>query len=165
MAISYERIIWQNHVVRRPRTYTSVENTDNSRSDTPAPGEIFQQGTPLNADNFNHMEDGIANCVDECNRLDEEKVEETLYTATIPASGWSGSSAPYTRSITVNGILATDTPIIDIVQSGTYFTDSQICDNWTLISRITTRNNGLDITADQIPSVAIPIQVRCLRHG
>ena len=140
-------------------------NSDGSRSDTPAPGEIYQQGTPLNEANMNNIEEGIVACADACNELEKVKLEETIYTASIPTSGWTGSAAPFSRQITINGILAADTPIIDIVQTGNYSMDTQICDSWALISRIVTRANGLTITADAIPSVTIPIQVRCLRNG
>lgn len=40
-------------------------------------------------------------------------------TASLPASGWSGSSAPYTQTATVTGLLATDTPLADVVLSDT----------------------------------------------
>lgn len=165
MPLTYNRTVWRNHIVRRSRTYTESVNSDGSRTDTPAPGEIYQQGTPMDEEHLNNMEEGIVACTDAYNELEEVKVEETIYTASIPTSGWTGSAAPYTRQITINGILASDTPIIDIVQTGNYSTDTQICDSWSLISRIVTRANGLTITADAIPSVAIPIQVRCLRHG
>lgn len=165
MSLTYNRTVWRNHIPLRPRTYTEVTNSDGSRTDTPAPGEIYQQGTPLNEENLNNIESGIEMLVDEANRLAEVKLEEAIYAATIPTSGWNGTEAPYTRNITVNGLLASDTPIIDIVQSGDYQTDTQICDNWALISRITTRANGLTVTADEIPTAAIPIQVRCLRNG
>lgn len=165
MPITYNRTVWKNHIVRRPRTYTEIVNSDQSRTDTPAPGEVYQQGTPLNEANLNNIEEGLQAVTEFANGLEEVKLEETIYTVTIPISGWSGNAPPYSRNVTVNGIRATDTPIIDIVQSGQYATDTQICDSWALISRITTRANGLTITADAIPSVAIPIQVRCLRHG
>ena len=165
MPITYTPTVWRNHIPQRSRTYTETINEDGSRTDTPAPGEIFQQGTPLNEVNFNKIEQCLVECVDACNNLEETKLEETIYNASIPTSGWSGSSAPYTLQFTLNGILASDTPIIDIVQSGNYSTDTQICDSWALISRIVTRVNGLTITADAVPSVAIPIQVRCFRNG
>lgn len=163
MPVTYNRTWWKNHIVRRSRTYTEVTNTDGSRTDTPAPGEIFQQGTPLNEGNLNNMEQGISDCAGAINNLEEVKIEETIFNVTIPTSGWAGSFAPFTLLMTVNGILATDKPIIDIVQTGNYSNDVQICDSWSAISRIVTRANGLTITADVVPSIAIPIQVRCLR--
>ena len=55
----FDRIDWKDHVVERPRTYTEVTNGDGSKTYTPAPGEVYQQGTPQSATNFNLMEDGI----------------------------------------------------------------------------------------------------------
>lgn len=54
-----KRIRWKDHVVERPRTYTEAENADGSKTYTPAPGEVLQQGTPQSATNFNTMEDGL----------------------------------------------------------------------------------------------------------
>lgn len=87
------------------------------------------------------------------------------FTASIPATGWTSQSsgAYYTRNVTLTGILATDTPDISIVQTGTWATDEAIRDAWACITRIVTAANKLTITADSIPSRAIPIQVRCIR--
>ncbi len=53
------RINWKDHVVQRPRTYTETTNGDGSKTYTPAPGEVLQQGTPQSATNFNQMEEAI----------------------------------------------------------------------------------------------------------
>lgn len=58
--MAYVKTNWQDHVVQRPRTYTEVTNPDGSKTMTPAPGEVVQQGTPMSAVNLNHMEEGIA---------------------------------------------------------------------------------------------------------
>ena len=57
--MAYKRTNWKDHVVERPRTYTEAANSDGSKTFTPAPGEVLQQGTPQSATNFNHMENGI----------------------------------------------------------------------------------------------------------
>lgn len=57
--MAYKRTKWQDHVVERPRTYTEVTNSDGSKTYTPAPGEVLQQGTPQSATNFNNLEDGL----------------------------------------------------------------------------------------------------------
>lgn len=54
-----ERINWKDHVVERPRTYTDTVNGDGSKTYTPAPGEIIQQGTPQSATNFNKMDEAL----------------------------------------------------------------------------------------------------------
>lgn len=53
------RIGWKDHVVQRPRTYTETTNSDNSKTFTPAPGEIIQQGTAQSATNFNTMDEAL----------------------------------------------------------------------------------------------------------
>ena len=63
-----------------------------------------------------------------------------LYTATLNTT-WSGSSAPYSKVQTVAGILATDTPIIDIVLSGAYATDIARLNAWKHVYRAVTSAN------------------------
>ena len=57
--MGYTPIGWKDRIVQRPRTYTEVMNQDGSRTDTPAPGEVQEQGTQMSATNFNHMDEGI----------------------------------------------------------------------------------------------------------
>ena len=58
--MSYTKTIWQDHVLTRPHTYTETVNSDGTKTLTPA-GDVEQQGTPVNAENLNHMEQGIEN--------------------------------------------------------------------------------------------------------
>lgn len=57
--MAYKRTNWKDHVVERPRTYTETSNDDGSKTYTPAPGEILQQGTPQSATNFNNLEENL----------------------------------------------------------------------------------------------------------
>lgn len=57
----YETKIWQDHVTQYENRYTESRNDDGTITHTPVEGEVIQQGTPQNAANFNHMEDGISN--------------------------------------------------------------------------------------------------------
>lgn len=52
---------WQDHVTEYEDRYTETNNPDGTITHTPVEGEVIQQGTPQNAANFNHMEDGITN--------------------------------------------------------------------------------------------------------
>jgi len=63
MAVNYTRTNWHNRAVQRPRTYMETTNSDNSVTHTPAPGTVAQEGTPLNEDNLNNIEQGIVNTV------------------------------------------------------------------------------------------------------
>jgi hypothetical protein len=85
------------------------------------------------------------------------------YTATIPYTSWTGSSAPYSKAVTVTGILSTDTPIIDIVQTGTYATDQTMIENWGKVYRAVTSANTITFYATAIPSADIPIQAKVVR--
>ena len=88
------------------------------------------------------------------------KATTALYTATIPASGWSASN---TVTVAVSGILAADTPIADIVQTGTSSTDETMRENWANITRITTAANSITVYASEVPSASIPIQLKVVR--
>lgn len=57
--MAYKRIVWVDHVVERPKTYTVTENSDGSKTFTDSPGEVIQQGTPMSATNFNNSEDAL----------------------------------------------------------------------------------------------------------
>lgn len=57
--MAYKRTNWKDHVVERPRMYTEAANSDGSKTFTPAPGEVLQQGTPQSATNFNNLEEGM----------------------------------------------------------------------------------------------------------
>lgn len=84
------------------------------------------------------------------------------YTGSIP-TGWSGSD-PYTKVVTLNGILATDHPIVDLVASSNYATAEEQIEAWGSIYKVVaSADNTLTFYATDEPSVAIPIQVRCIR--
>ena len=89
-------------------------------------------------------------------------VKHAILTATLNTT-WSGSAAPYTKTITVSGILATDTPIIDIVMSGTYATDEARIEAWGYIYRAVTANGSMTFYATEKPTVSLPIQIKVVR--
>lgn len=86
------------------------------------------------------------------------------YTTTI-GTGWSGSAAPYTQSINVPGILATDTPIVDVKCSGTYATDQTYITQWGKIYRITTAANKITVYATEKTTSNVPISIKCIRNS
>jgi len=90
-------------------------------------------------------------------------VRHAVLTATISASSWSGSSAPYTQTVTVSNITSTDTPIIDVVMSGTYSTDSTRAEAWGYIYRAVTANGSITFYATEKPTVSLPIQIKVVR--
>lgn len=61
----YTKKAWLDHFVASPRTYTVVQNADGTITLVPAFGTVIQQGTALNAENLNHMEQGIQDAHDD----------------------------------------------------------------------------------------------------
>lgn len=87
----------------------------------------------------------------------------TLYSTTIGTS-WSGSSAPYTQTVNINGILGSDSPIVDIVPSNTTSTAIAQLEAWSCISKITTNSGSITITCyEEKPDISIPIQLLVVR--
>lgn len=87
----------------------------------------------------------------------------SLYSSTIPYTSWTGSSAPFSNIVTVSGIKATDTPIIDIVLTGTYLTDEAMVEDWGTIYRAVTSVDTITFYATEIPVADINIQIKVVR--
>ncbi len=84
------------------------------------------------------------------------------YTVTLNTT-WSGSAAPYTKEQTINGILAADKPLIDLVPSATFANAEKQADAWALVYRAVTAANKITFYAKAKPTVSIPLQIRCIR--
>lgn len=85
------------------------------------------------------------------------------FSATLSASNWSGSAAPYTQSVAVSGITSSDNPIIDVVMSGTYSTDSARIEAWACIYRAVTGSGAITFYATDKPAVDLPVQIKVVR--
>lgn len=57
----YEATMWKDHVTEYEDRYIETKNDDGTINHIPVEGEIIQQGTPQNAANFNHIEEGVTN--------------------------------------------------------------------------------------------------------
>ena len=55
----YVKNTWVNQDVERPKTYEVTTNADGSITLTDSFGLVTELGTPVNADNMNHIEDGL----------------------------------------------------------------------------------------------------------
>lgn len=84
------------------------------------------------------------------------------FNATIPVSSWNNQT-PSVATVTVSGILSTDTPVVDLVPSSTYATAEQQIEAYSLIYRMTTGTNTITAYATKTPSVNIPIQIMAVR--
>lgn len=91
------------------------------------------------------------------------KATTNLYTATLTSSGWS-SSAPYTQTVSVSGILSTDTPIADVVLDVVTSTAMAQISAWMCVSNIETADGSITATCfENKPEIDIPIQLKVVR--
>ena len=58
----YKKTIWKNQNVENPRNFRILDNLDGTKQILDSFGEVKELGTPVNADNMNHIEEGIASC-------------------------------------------------------------------------------------------------------
>ena len=68
--MSYTKTVWKDQNVQKPRTYTMRDNGDDTITLLDAFGTITEIGTPVNASNMNHIENGIKD-------LDTNKANDT----------------------------------------------------------------------------------------
>lgn len=85
------------------------------------------------------------------------------FTAIITADGWTGESAPYTNAVTVTGLLAADTPIVDMIPSETYETAETEIEAYANIYKMVAADNQLTAYATEKPTVDISIQIKAVR--
>ena len=84
------------------------------------------------------------------------------WTATITTT-WSGSG-PYTQSVTVPGILASDMPHITPVYSSDNDTALSQKEAWACVSKAVTAANSITFACfEDKPATAIPIQIEVIR--
>lgn len=137
----------------------------------------FIDGEVLTAEKLNHMENGIAESYikpsggistgDIANgAITQDKLAANAvsqyYTATI-GTGWSGDVAPYSITVSVNGILSSDNPIIDLSPSVTFSVAESQIEAFTYIYRAIPTANAITFYATDKPTVSIPIKIMCVR--
>ena len=85
------------------------------------------------------------------------------YSGTLAADGWTGTEAPFTQAVTITGVLATDSPIIDLVPSNVYATAVAEDTAWGSIYRAVASANTITFYAKEEPTVALTFKARCIR--
>lgn len=95
----------------------------------------------------------------------QDAIEEVVSTSTIitlTASGWAGSSAPFSQQVACS-IVAADTPVVsvDAQTSGDPDANAEILNAWTLVSQKDPLQGAGTMTfyATEKPTVNIPVKV------
>ena len=102
---------------------------------------------------------------DKIKDVTDRKAETATYAGTLKAGSWS-ASAPYSQNVTINGILITDSPFVDVDMSGASSTSAgtALLEAWGLVGRVVA--NAGSITAycyEEKPTVNIPIILKVVR--
>lgn len=81
----------------------------------------------------------------------------------VPTSGWTGAG-PYTQTVAVAGLLATDTPLVDISLSGTTAIALTQAAAYGYISKIVTGTDAITLTClENKPEVDLTITLKVVR--
>ncbi len=105
----------------------------------------------------NKLVDGSVTAV----KIANEAVSK-VFSTSIPVN-WNGSEAPFSAQISIDGVSASDVPIVDLIPSSDYETAQQEIEAWGYIYRVETKNNGVTCYATEKPEVVLNIQMRCIR--
>ena len=76
------------------------------------------------------------------------------------SQAWTGDAAPYTQQITVDGILETDTPVVDISLGDIYDTVQKQLDSYAYIYKILTYNGYIVVYASEPTEDDLTIQMK-----
>lgn len=94
-----------------------------------------------------------------------KKSTRHIFTVEVSTSGWS-NYAPYTKTISVPGMLATDDEfgIVSVVHGNTPELRSAQDTGFSLISMIKSNNGSITITCDnEVPTAALTLSIKVVR--
>lgn len=135
--------------------YTTAEKTKLSNIETEANKTTVVQGTGSSTTSV-MSQDAVTTQLN-------TKATTSLYTSTLSSSNWS-STAPYTQTVNVSGILSTDTPIVDVVLSSTTSTAISEMEAWNCVSKIETSNGSITATClESKPEISLNVQLKVVR--
>lgn len=93
---------------------------------------------------------------------DERKVSRYTYTAKLPSTGWS-SSAPYTQTVLIDGILATDNPHITPIYSKDWTIATPQIKTWPNVTYAIAIDGGITFTAVSAKPYTIDVLIEVIR--
>ena len=92
------------------------------------------------------------------------KAEISKYTVSVGTNWTQDAGGKYTQSVSVSGILATDTPIIDLILSDNVDTANSQLESWACVSKVTTTNGGITLSCyNTQPTAEMQLQILCVR--
>ena len=88
----------------------------------------------------------------------------SLNYAELSAAGWEGLSAPFEQTLPLSFLHAGDTPVIDVLLSGSITTDRQRLADYSTLYRVVTGNGSLTAYALSKPTGAVPLRILNVRR-
>lgn len=80
----------------------------------------------------------------------------------LVSTTWSGTD-PYTQTISVNGLTSNDKPIINVVLTGAFSTDTTLIAEWSKIYRAVTSSDTLALYATSATTTEFSISIKVVR--
>lgn len=117
----------------------------------------------LETDSHTHTNKTVLDKFSETSGILQYDGNAIVYTTTaqLVSSNWTGASAPYTQSLTIQGIKSTDTPIIDVVISSNTSTGVQENNQWGYVTRAVTSTNTITFYCYETkPTVNLNIRIK-----
>ena len=105
-----------------------------------------------------NLEDGAVTAA----KLAQGAVSFTIITE-LSAGGWQGYAAPFSQTIVLSALRATDTPIMDLMLSGSLSIDRKRLEDYNAVYRAIANNGSLTVYALSKPTVGLPIRLMCVR--
>ena len=172
----YQSLAWQDHVTEHPHRRKLVPVSDGVFDLEKDQGEIFRQGTPQSATNFNHMEHGILDAhiatalyvthlrqqgwkvehlAEVLSTLAASGIGTAYYRVEIPVTGWEEDEGGGTYALHLDipneEIASTHTPILAIAPEA--MSTAIACG---LSSTAQTLNGKLRVFAQSVPTAKMP---------
>lgn len=153
--MSFVTKTWKDRISEFPNRRTLTNTSDSTTqlvTVSRTEGTISEEGDAFSASNMNDLENRIKNAFD--------TGVSTIYNATI-TTDWVDSTAPYNQIISIDGILESSTPIIDVVLDENIDTAKSQLEAWSCVSKVETGTDSITVTCfENKPDVAIPIQIK-----
>lgn len=131
------------------------------QSSSPQEGLSMQGGINMNGQKLN----GIAAPEAEDDAANKKYADSLhkLFSVNLPASGWS-ASAPYTQTVSVSGILSSDTPHYGVAYSSNAETALAQKEAFAMVDDLDTSNGSVKFTCfEEKPEVNLTIQLEVNR--
>lgn len=109
-----------------------------------------------------HLDNDIRHITSEERTSWSGKASTVTYPATVTTT-WKTSGSYRYQDITVNGILATDNPVVDIVPGSDNAANVLYAEAICKVFRITTSANSIRVWAKEVITTAFPIQLKVVR--